>query len=324
MNSQAELQRLLSDLNATEAEQGRWLERFKAEFEFAGRLLAAHPEREAEWAPLLEEAAQRVLTALSSGGSAQQAVAEAEATLGPLGAAAKEYVIYCCGHAHIDMNWMWTWPETVAVTYDTFSTMDKLMDEFPEFHFSQSQASVYHLTKQYAPEQFARVRQRVEEGRWEVTASQWVEGDKNLAGGEILCRHLLYTRRWLNEHLGLPYDAVKIAWECDTFGHAWTVPGILQQGGVSRYYHHRSSGPQLASMSSGETSQLYWWQGKDGSRLLTYDDSPNGYNCEINPSMTQLLFAMERNTGLKKLLWIYGVGDHGGGPTRRHLRAAQD
>ena len=324
MDTQAELQRVLGEIGAVEAAQRSWLERAKAEFEFAGRLVAAHPKREAEWAALLEEAARGLLAALQAGISAREAVEQAEATLAPIGQAAKEYMIYCCGHAHIDMNWMWTWPETVAVTYDTFSTMDKLMDEFPEFHFSQSQASVYHLTQKYAPEQFARIRQRVEEGRWEVTASQWVEGDKNLAGGEILCRHLLYTRRWLNQNLGLPYEAVKIAWECDTFGHAWTVPGILQRGGVRRYYHHRANGPQLRTMTSGETSQLYWWQGKDGSRLLTYDDAPNGYNCEINPGMTRLLFDMERNTGLKKLLWIYGVGDHGGGPTRRHLRAAQD
>ena len=178
MSTQAELQRLLAEINLSEGEARGWLERFRAEYEFAGRLLAAHPEREGEWAPLLAEAARGLLAALQAGASVSQAVAQAEATMGPVGLAAKQYVIYCCGHAHIDMNWMWTWPETVAVTYDTFSTMDQLMDEFPEFHFSQSQASVYHLTQKYAPEQFARIRRRVAEGRWEVTASQWVEGEQ--------------------------------------------------------------------------------------------------------------------------------------------------
>jgi len=324
VSAQAQLQQLMNEMTGAEGEQRRWIERWKAQFEFATRLVAAQPENAAAWTPLLERAAQTLLASVRGGCGVAEAVQQAEGLLAPLGQAAKEYTIYCCGHAHIDMNWMWTWPETVAVTYDTFSTMDKLMDEFPAFHFSQSQASVYHLTQKYAPELFARIKQRVAEGRWDVTASQWVEGDKNLAGGEILCRHLLYTRRWLQENLGLPYDAVKIAWECDTFGHAWTVPGLLQRGGVRRYYHHRSSGPQLRTMTSGETSQLYWWQGQDGSRLLTYDDSPNGYNCEIEPGMTRRLFDLERHTGLKKLLWIYGVGDHGGGPTRRHLRAAAE
>lgn len=319
-----ELQALLTQLAQAGDEQRRWVERFQAELDFARRLVDARPDQAAAWSPLLEQAAALVLATLREGGSLPAAVSLAEGVLAPVGAAAKEYTIYCAGHAHIDMNWMWTWPETVAVTYDTFSTMVKLMEEFPEFHFSQSQASVYHLTQQYAPEQFGRIRQLISEGRWEVTASQWVEGDKNLASGEILCRHLLYTRRWFKEQLGLPSYAVKIAWECDTFGHCWTLPGILTRGGVTRYYHHRSSGPQLAAISAGEQSQLYWWQGKDGSRVLAYDDCPNGYNCELVPGMTRYLFDMERHTGLRKLLWVYGVGDHGGGPTRRHLRAAQD
>ena len=325
MSLSSELQALQGAINAVQGGVNSALDRFKAEFGFALRMAQAHPESAAEWEPLLLRAGQHVVDGLRTGGqSAETLVKEAEAILAPVGEAAKAYEVHCCGHAHIDMNWMWSWPETVSVTYDTFSTMDKLMDEFPEFHFSQSQASVYHLTQRYAPELWERVKQRVAEGRWEVTASQWVEGDKNLASGEILCRHLLYTRRWVQENLGLPYDKVKIDWECDTFGHCWTLPGILARGGVTRYYHHRASGPRLRGMSSGELSQLFWWEGKDGSRLLTFDDSANGYNCEITPHMTHLLFALEKHTGLKRMLWIYGVGDHGGGPTRRHLRAAAD
>jgi len=321
----SELQKVIEAMAGAEAEQRKAVDRFKAELDFAVRMTQAHPEKAGEWAPLLVQAGQLVVDGLTTGGKAVEAlVGEAEAVLAPLGKAAKEYVIHCCGHAHIDMNWMWSWPETVSVTYDTFTTMDKLMDEFPEFRFSQSQASVYHIARKYAPELFERIKQRVSEGRWEVTASQWVEGDKNLASGEILCRHLLYTRRWFQQTMGLPYDQVKIDWECDTFGHCWTLPGILARGGVRRYYHHRASGPRLRAMASGEASQLFWWEGKDGSRVLTFDDSPNGYNCEIAPHMAHLLFALERNTGLKLMLWIYGVGDHGGGPTRRHLRAAQE
>ena len=320
MSSRPDLKSLL-DATAPKTQS---LARLNAELEFAYRLSGAHADKTAEWDALLQQAASHVSAGIAIGTDADLLVQQAERLLAPLGEAAKQYTIYCAGHAHIDMNWMWSWPETVSVTYDTFATMDKLMDEFPEFHFSQSQASVYHLTDKYAPELFDRVKARVKEGRWEVTASQWVEGSKNLASGEILARHLLYTRRWLRDKLGLPYDACKVDWEPDTFGHCWTLPGILTRGGVTRYYHHRASGPRLASMTSGETSQLFWWEGKDGSRILAYDDSPNGYNCEIGPHMTRLLFDLERHTGLKMLLWVYGVGDHGGGPTRRHLRAAQD
>jgi alpha-mannosidase len=315
---------LMAELNAAASVQNAALDRLRAELDFAARMAHAEPQHAAQWEPLIAQAAAHVTHSLRAGKAPEAAVAEAEEILAPLGPAAKEYVIICCGHAHIDMNWMWSWPETVSVTYDTFSTMDKLMEEFRTFCFSQSQASVYHLIHKYAPEMFDRIRRRVQEGRWEVTASQWVEGDKNMANGEILCRHLLYTRRWVAEHLGLPYDSIKIDWECDTFGHCWTLPGILTRGGVSRYYHHRASGPQLRGMTSGEMSQLYWWEGKDGSRVLAFDDSPNGYNNEISPRMTHLLFALQKHTGLKCMLWVYGVGDHGGGPTRRHLRAAQE
>jgi hypothetical protein len=188
----------MQSLSAATGSKHRAIERFTAEVDFAWRM-ADSQNKQDEWQPLIAEAVSLVVEGLGGGGDAEALVAKAEAHLAPLAKAAREYVIYCAGHAHIDMNWMWTWPETVSVTYDTFSTMDKLMDEFPEFHFTQSQASVYHLTRQYAPDLFERIKKRVAEGRWDVTASQWVEGDKNMASGEILARHLLYTRRWLKD-----------------------------------------------------------------------------------------------------------------------------
>ncbi|HEY3396295.1 MAG TPA: glycoside hydrolase family 38 C-terminal domain-containing protein [Armatimonadota bacterium] len=312
----------LAALNSSEEAWDSPLKRLRYELKFLSSILPAHPEQATEGQALLEQVLGEALAGLRAGTAPAAVVEEAERRLAPLGPLAKAYVLFCAGHAHIDMNWMWTWPETVSVTYDTFQTMDRLMDEFPEFCFSQSQASVYQAMQQYAPEVLAMIKRRVQEGRWEITASQWVEGDKNMASGEILCRHLLYTRRWLQENLGLPYDAVKIDWECDTFGHCWTLPGILSRGGVTRYYHHRSNGPRLRSAVSGERSRLFWWESPDGSRVLTFDDSPYGYNNEINPQMVDGLAAWERNTGLKEMLWVYGVGDHGGGPTRKHLRAA--
>jgi alpha-mannosidase len=75
------------------------------------------------------------------------------------------------------MNWMWSWPKTVAVTNDTFITVLKLMDEFPDFCFTQSQASVYEIVKKYNPELFAGIKNRVAEGRWEIAAVQWVEAE---------------------------------------------------------------------------------------------------------------------------------------------------
>ena len=304
-----DLDRAVQALNGIAGGVSEALERFKTEIDFAGRLAETRAEQRDAWQALILQALRDVREAVARGNAVDDAVREAESLLSPIGAAAKEYTIHCTGHAHIDMNWMWSWPETVATTNDTFTTVDRLMEEFPTFHFSQSQASVYQIMKEYLPELYARVQQRVKEGRWEITASQWVEGDRNLASGEIICRHLLYTRRFFKEEFGLPYDAVKIDWEPDCFGHAHTIPTLDAAGGVRYYYFHRGShGPEL-----------FWWQGKDGSRLLAFDDRKRGYNCQIMPWMTNGLLEFEQATGLKDYLLVYGVGDHGGGPTRRDL-----
>jgi alpha-mannosidase len=312
-----DLRRQLARITDSSGRSGMAMERFVAEVEFAGRLAAAQPEREAEWKSLILSAAAAVEKRLNAAGPAdvEAVVREAEQMMAPMAKAAKEYTIHCVAHAHIDMNWLWPWPETVSVCYDTFATMDRLLDEFPEFHFSQSQVSVYKAMQDYCPEVFERIRKRIAEGRWEVTASQWVEGDKNMASGEIICRHLLYTKRWLRDNLGLPFDSVKIDWECDTFGHAHTLPGILRRGGVTRYYFHRC----------GAGHRLFWWQSKDGSRVLAFDDGRSGgYNGDIAPRMAHFLFEYEQQTGLKDIMWVYGVGDHGGGPTRQYLRTARE
>ena len=196
--------RELLALEAAQGKTGEVLERFKAEVDFAGHLAAARPETREDWEGLLLQAVAIVKDAAARGGKIDEAVSAAEALLAPLGTAAKAYTIHCVGHAHIDMNWMWGWPETVAVVNDTFTTVNRLMDEYPAFNFSQSQTSVYQILKDYLPALFAKVKERVREGRWEITASQWVEGDKNLASGESLCRHLLYTRRFLQQEFGLP------------------------------------------------------------------------------------------------------------------------
>lgn len=289
-------------------------DRLTAEVAFANELCDAYPEERANWERLIAAGLAAANRSLSEGVRPKEAVAKAEAILAPIAQVAKQYTIHCVGHAHVDMNWMWDWPETVATTNDTFTTVDRLMEEFPAFRFSQSQASVYQIMKDYLPELYAKVKQRISEGRWEVTASTWVEGSKNLASGEILCRHLLYTKRFLNQEFGIPYDAIKIDWEPDTFGHAHTVPSIITKGGISRYYFHRgAAGPQL-----------FWWQGKDGSRVLAFDDRARGYNGRIGPDIVRGLVPYARATGLKDWLFVYGVGDHGGGPTRRDLIQAEE
>jgi len=110
------------------------LERLSAQIHFADRLRALHPDRAAEWEKCILEAGRLAEAALrESAVDLDGIVADGEAALAPIAATAKEYELLCVSHAHIDMNWMWSWPETVAVCNDTFDTMLKLMEEFPSF-----------------------------------------------------------------------------------------------------------------------------------------------------------------------------------------------
>jgi alpha-mannosidase len=128
------------------------LTRFTAQLDFANQLRRAHPELAGEWEECIIEAGRIVQEGLKDRRvDLEDLVARGETALRPLGRVAKTYTLLCISHAHIDMNWMWSWPETVAVTNDTFQTMLTLMDEFPGFIFSQSQASVYRLIEKYNP-----------------------------------------------------------------------------------------------------------------------------------------------------------------------------
>ncbi|MGI6294794.1 MAG: alpha-mannosidase [Armatimonadota bacterium] len=298
-------------LNQSRDSRQAILERFRIETDFAAGLAKVLGKE--DWKELILKAIEHVNKQMTTASfDCAKAVGEAEAMLAPIGEVAKTYTIHVCGHAHIDMNWMWNWPETVNVTHDTFTTMNQLMDDFPEYTFSQSQASTYFAMEQYCPEIFEMIKKRVKEGRWEITASTWVEGEKNFVSGESLCRHFLYTRQYMKDRFGLDPEDIKIDWSPDTFGHAHTVPSILSRAGVNRYYLHRTAPHKW----------LFKWRSPDGSEIYVFKDRDKYvYNGPIDPAdMAAMLISYTSENGLKDYLYVYGVGDHGGGPTRRDLR----
>lgn len=242
-----------------------------------------------------------------------EACAQAEGILAPMGDLAKSYRLILTGHAHIDMNWMWSYQETVAATLATFRTMCNIMDEYPDFTFSQSQASVYRIVEQYDPELMARMKKYINEGRWQVVATNWVETDKNMPSGESLLRHITYTRHYLREVWGVKdFDVDFVP---DTFGHAITVPEIDAFGGVKYMYHCRGNARE---------ELLYRYQAPSGREILCLREA-NWYNSAITPQMASGLMEVVRlSSGLKVGMVVYGVGDHGGGPTRRDIERALD
>lgn len=261
-------------------------------------------------AKVLEEAFVVLEQAANASGCITAAAGdEAEHCLLPLAKQAKEYKIICAAHAHIDMDWMWGTSETVAITLDTFRTMLDLMKEFPDFHFSQSQASVYQIVEEYDPAMLEEIKARVKEGRWEVTASTWVEADKNMPCGESHARHILYTKQYMKKLFGLESEDLNLDFEPDTFGHSENVPEILAHGKVDYYYHCRAF----------KGDYLYNWEAPSGKQVLVYRE-PLWYNGEIDYQLARYVPDICTPYPLKTIMKVYGVGDHGGGPTRRDLR----
>lgn len=290
---------------------GYWARRAWAQLAYAASLSSTLGGKFDEAA---DTAAQYLLEAIESDGCVMKASAlRAEELLSPAAAEAKKNKVRCISHAHIDMNWMWGFQETAAVTVDTFRTILSLMDEYPDFTFAQSQASTYRIIEDYCPEMLDEIRRRVHEGRWEVTASTWVEPDKNMPNGESLCRHILYTKYYLSKLLDIPPESLELDFEPDTFGHNITVPEILTNGGVKYLYHCRGA----------EGPHLYNWRARSGAEVLVYRE-PDWYNATVCEDSLVGVPQYCAEYGVDVMLKVYGVGDHGGGPTRRDIERLID
>lgn len=306
MNVQARLERLMK---APSCALG---ERVLAEARYAYELSQID---KGKWNSLIEKATAALEKGLlESGAITTQAAASAEEMLLPMAETAKRYTVLCVGHAHIDMNWMWRYDETVSVTLDTFRTVLNLMQEYPQFTFAQSQASVYEMVEKYDPDMLDEIRRRVAEGRWELTASTWVEADRNMPSGESIARHHLYTRRYLKKLFPSATDAdFEIDFEPDTFGHSANVPELLAQDGIRYYYHCRGDNDEA----------LRRWRALSGAEVLSYRE-PYWYNAGVDASFAFGAPGFCERYGMDTHLRVYGVGDHGGGPTRRDIERILD
>lgn len=286
---------------------GIWGKRILSELEY---LLAMSESLDARQQNLVSQAIKKLWDDVEANGAVtKERTLDLETELAELGPEVKKLQVILIAHAHIDMNWMWGFQETASVTVDTFETMLQLMEEYSQFTFSQSQASVYRIIEEYRPEMLDQIRQRVREGRWEVTASTWVENDKNMSGSEAMARHILYTKTYLSKLLGIEEDSLQIDFEPDTFGHNENMPEILSQGGVKYYYHCRGYNKE----------HVYRWQAPSGAEVLVYRE-PVWYNDEaVEYDALGYVPGFCKKYGLDTAMKFYGVGDHGGGPTRKDI-----
>lgn len=268
----------------------------------------------------LEKAASAVnLAALDSKDQARfdDSLKQAQSIMESLKPTLQQATMHLTGNSHIDAAWLWPWTETVDVVKRTFSTALQLMNEYPDYTYTQSAAQYNAWIADKYPEMNEQIKKRIKEGRWEIVGGMWVEPDLNMPDGEAQVRSILVGKRWFQKEYGVD---VRIGWNPDSFGYTWQLPQIYKRSGIDYFVTQKTAW--------NDTNQfpfkLFWWESPDGSKVLTY--FPHDYaNNNLNPVRLSRDFkiAREHTPGLTEMMDLYGIGDHGGGPTRAILDEGQ-
>ena len=293
-------------------------------------LIVAYADGQAERHKQLDEAVNAIDAAALARGDQQAfdaSLRAAQKDLDVLRPYMSQFRISAVGNSHIDVAWLWPWTETVEVVRDTFGTALELMNEYPDFKFTASTAQAYVWIQEKYPAMFREIQQRVKEGRWEVIGGMWVEPDLNMPDGESLVRQILYGKRYFEKNFGVN---INIGWNPDSFGYNWQLPQIYKRSGIDYFVTQKLI---WAHEYTTFPYRLFWWESPDGSRILTY--FPSNYANSIDPQTMAhdagfygpMLWKYDAGantapSGSLNTMYLYGVGDHGGGPTREDLDTA--
>ncbi len=221
------------------------------------------------------------------------------------------------GHAHIDLAWLWPERCSEYKALHTFSTMNRMMDVYPEFIFGYSQTASYDAVERQSPALMDRVRARIGEGRWESLGATEVESDTLLACGEALARSFVLGQRGFQRLQGKPS---RVLWLPDVFGYCGCLPAIMRQCGVEFFFTTKLtwSNINLFPYSS------FLWRGTDGSEVLVHVTQDNGYNQVVSPGELRRGARAYRQSDVHdEFLAPTGYGDGGGGVTEEMLERAR-
>lgn len=214
------------------------------------------------------------------------------------------------GNAHLDPIWLWRWQEGCGEVLQTFrSALDRL-NEYNDFVFTCSSAAYYKWVEDIDPEMFEEIRAMVKKGRWVPVNGWWVQPDCNMPSGESFARQALYSQLYYKEKFG---KICKTGYNVDSFGHSAFLPQFLTKAGMTGYVMHRPGIHENKEIPEN----LFWWDSADGSRIMTYR-IPEGYGGSGKNALDRKMQDMEERaneTGHGMMLF-YGVGNHGGGPTK--------
>ena len=228
------------------------------------------------------------------------------------------------GHAHIDVAWLWPLQVTREKAARTFATALHLMEQYPDYVFTQSQTQLYKFVKEDHPALYERIKRKVADGQWAATGAMWVEADCNISSGESLVRQILFGKRFFRQELGVN---TRLLWLPDVFGYSAALPQILKRSGVDYFMTTKISWNQFNRVPV----DTFHWQGIDGTEVLTHfvttpsDHSwwatYNGLVSARDIKATWDLYQQKRIND--EVLTSFGYGDGGGGPTKEMLERAK-
>ncbi len=225
----------------------------------------------------------------------------------------EERTLHAIGNAHIDPVWLWRWPEGLETIRATFRSALDRMKEDPDFFFTCSSSAFYHMLEQVEPQMLDEIADRVREGRWEPVGGWWVEPDANIPCGESLIRQGLYGQMYLSERFGV---LATVGYNPDTFGHPGTLPQILQHLGLKRYVFMRP-GPHEKALPG----PVFVWRSPDGSEVIAARIARSYCTWPEEISEHVRACAEAASTDTSDYIVFYGVGNHGGGPTKRNIES---
>ena len=232
--------------------------------------------------------------------------------------------IHLIGNAHLDPVWLWKKSEGLSEIKSTFRSALDRMNEFPNYIFTSACAMYYEWVEKIDPEMFEEIKQRVNEGRWNIVGGMWIQPDCNMPSGESFARHALYSQRYFYEKFGKMATA---GYNVDSFGHNGMLPQLLLKSRMDSYIYQRPSFGEKPDLKD----LLFHWESPDGSRVLTHH-LPFSYGDWYNDSFgDDAVFAKIKdmeyfiNNGEFDIQTVfYGIGNHGGGPSVSILKKLEE
>lgn len=248
-------------------------------------------------------------------------IVEAAKVLQPLlrcknGSTAPDYTVF--GQSHLDLAWLWPVEETMRKSARTYSNQLALMEEYPDYKFLLCEPPIPEYLKNLYPQIYDRVRRKLSEGAIIAEGAMWVESDTNIPSGESLIRQFVRGKRWYRQELGI--DS-RMAWMPDTFGFSAVLPQIMKKCRIPYFATQKllRQDPECDPFPYN----VFWWEGMDGSQVLSHLFKKNNAVFLPGDLITRWEEDRIQQENIDGLIYPFGYGDGGGGPTREMIEMAQ-